>query len=322
MIKVDNIDKLKNEIINRLKSGETLCEIEYNMFGTRRTIHINRLIDSYGLHPDLYSDKYLYMNKEWLREAINNEGSVLGVCKKYHMSRTSVTRYAQRYGLYETKFSRYSKNNINENYFVNIDSADKAYWLGFIMADGNVYQHKDSNRMSMEIKLQQSDIQHLKNLANMIGFPEEKVISGTKQDSRTGKSYSYASIRTYNNVFCSNLLQYGVMPRKTGHEVFPRNQIPIEFQSDFVRGFWDGDGSVFEDTINVCSTSIAFICTLSSWLCHRSIHYSLRYDNHIYRILISKYSYKDFLDIVYYPNCFGLTRKVNAAYSIRVHLGE
>lgn len=36
---------------------------------------------------------------------------------------------------------------INENYFEKIDSENKAYWIGFISADGNVYK----NKLSIEL---------------------------------------------------------------------------------------------------------------------------------------------------------------------------
>lgn len=45
---------------------------------------------------------------------------------------------------------------INENYFENIDNKNKAYWLGFIAADGNVYGNK------LSIELNSKDEGHLK----------------------------------------------------------------------------------------------------------------------------------------------------------------
>ena len=32
------------------------------------------------------------------------------------------------------------KHNLNKDYFKNIDNEEKAYWLGFIAADGCIYK--------------------------------------------------------------------------------------------------------------------------------------------------------------------------------------
>ena len=40
---------------------------------------------------------------------------------------------------------------------------------------------------------------------------------------------------------CESLMKYGIVPRKTGFECFPKS-IPKEFKRDFIRGVFDGDG--------------------------------------------------------------------------------
>ena len=37
---------------------------------------------------------------------------------------------------------RKRKYNVNEQYFSDIDSPEKAYWLGFLSADGYVHQER------------------------------------------------------------------------------------------------------------------------------------------------------------------------------------
>lgn len=48
------------------------------------------------------------------------------------------------------------------NYFDKIDSEEKAYWLGFIFADGYISVNENSNSGCVGIDLCLSDIDHLK----------------------------------------------------------------------------------------------------------------------------------------------------------------
>lgn len=51
----------------------------------------------------------------------------------------------------------YHKYQYNTHYFKNIDTEDKAYWAGFIAADGNV--RKDYLKMRLELNIK--DLGHL-----------------------------------------------------------------------------------------------------------------------------------------------------------------
>ncbi len=53
----------------------------------------------------------------------------------------------------------------NRHIFDNIDSAEKAYWLGFIIADG--YLNDDKNML--RIKLGDKDKIHLEKFINFLG---------------------------------------------------------------------------------------------------------------------------------------------------------
>lgn len=57
------------------------------------------------------------------------------------------------------------KHFFNESYFEVIDTEDKAYWLGFLYADGNIYYHKDKNGDrkggKVELSLKSDDFNHL-----------------------------------------------------------------------------------------------------------------------------------------------------------------
>lgn len=55
---------------------------------------------------------------------------------------------------------KHRKFSLNENFFESIDSEEKAYWLGFIAADGNVSEKQ--SRITVELQL--ADLSHLEKL--------------------------------------------------------------------------------------------------------------------------------------------------------------
>ena len=313
MMSTRNVKDNKSKIINGLQEGKTISQISRELFNTNSTARINALIDSYGLNLAEYSDRYLYMNREWLSEQLQVK-TVGEVAKEFNMPRTSVTRYAIRFGLHENKFTRNVKNSINESYFNDINCANKAYWLGLIMADGNIYHYKDSDKVQFSVKLQSSDIGILEDFARDIDFPVDKI--RIRETNRLETKTESVEIRSYNRKFCDSLSVYGIVDRKSGHEIFPK-QIPNEFKKDFIRGFWDGDGTVSNTDMKVCSMSLDIICSISQWFCRLGIHYSIHVENNMILLKVSKKSWIDFIDIIYYPGCLGLQRKVLEANKIR-----
>ena len=77
------------------------------------------------------------------------------------------------------------------------------------------------------------------------------------------------------------------------------------------------DETVSNVDMKVCSMSLDIICSISQWFCHLGIHYSIHVENNMILLKVSKKSWIDFVDIIYYPGCLGLQRKVLEANKIR-----
>jgi len=60
---------------------------------------------------------------------------------------------------------------MDENFFENIDTKEKAYWLGFLYADGYVSQ--SNNRLTLD--LSKKDYQQLEKFCNAVGANVEKI---------------------------------------------------------------------------------------------------------------------------------------------------
>lgn len=124
---------------------------------------------------------------------------------------------------------------LNENYFEYIDSNDKAYWLGFISADGCI--HKNKYKLSFCIK--DSDILQKFNIAISSGHPIRYYES---YDKRTLKTYSQYSLQICSKKFCNFIKSHGVDENKS--KIFDFPKIEEQYYSHFIRGLYDGDGSI------------------------------------------------------------------------------
>lgn len=129
--------------------------------------------------------------------------------------------------------------------FEKIDSEEKAYWLGFLYADGCIHQGQYDYRI--ELGLAEKDYEHLVKFKNFIG-KDNKIAYREKT-----KSYRYCF---RDKKVHSDLIQLGCIPNKSLILQFPtENQVEDIYLKDFLRGYFDGDGSVWESG-NVLGLSV------------------------------------------------------------------
>ena len=127
--------------------------------------------------------------------------------------------------------------NYNRNIFNKIDNEEKAYWLGFIVADGylNIDKHM------LRIKLGNRDRSHLIKFIKFVGGNEEMLKS--EIHSETGNENFYVSL--YSKEVMNDLLSLGIEQAKSGKEKVCN--IDKKYYRDFIRGLWDGDGFIREN---------------------------------------------------------------------------
>lgn len=127
--------------------------------------------------------------------------------------------------------------NYNRNIFNKIDNEEKAYWLGFIVADG----YLNINKHMLRIKLGNRDRSHLIKFIKFVGGNEEMLKS--EIHSETGNENFYVSL--YSKEIMNDLLSLGVEQAKSGKEKVCN--IDKKYYRDFIRGLWDGDGFIREN---------------------------------------------------------------------------
>ena len=159
-----------------------------------------------------------------------NKLPVKEIAKELNKDIDTIYNKAYSLGLKKEKYK------INENYFENIDTQDKAYWLGFIITDGYIREYT-GNKKSLTIGLKASDEKHLYKLKKSLDSDAPIYI----KNSSRGQAIAVFSIT--NNKLCSDLIKWGVLPNKTYKNIQMPN-IPKKFMRDFIRGYWDGDGGI------------------------------------------------------------------------------
>ena len=124
-------------------------------------------------------------------------------------------------------------NEINEDYFKEINTEEKAYILGFIFADGSIHK----NQLSIEINIK--DIEILEKI-------KQELRLNSKIYYRKRKTSELVCLSLHSQKIIDDLSKYGIIPDKT----HVTNHLPIidkAFLPHFLRGLIDGDGWITQD---------------------------------------------------------------------------
>ena len=135
---------------------------------------------------------------------------------------------------------------LNHHYFERIDSSDKAYWLGLLTADGSVVYNKNKgDSYSISLGLETNDKYLIERFAKDIETNlSVKDYIRTDGFIKKGEHERRISKLVINSkIMKEDLEKYGVVERKS-LKLSELPNIPEEFMKDYVRGFFDGNGSV------------------------------------------------------------------------------
>lgn len=151
----------------------------------------------------------------------------------------------------------------NINYFEDINTPEKAYWLGFIFADGFIGKNNGYDRFGISISV--VDKQHLYKFKEMINSTHPintyTVSSGYKQ------GVEYCRIIIAEEKLVNDLIKQGCVHHKTN--ILQPPNIPKSLRKHWIRGYLDGDGSIIvHNTEYGDSYSIGFTGTdnILNWI--------------------------------------------------------
>lgn len=216
----------------------------------------------------------------------------------------------------------------NSHYFDEIDTPEKAYWFGFLCADGYI-----TRPHSLGISIHTNDREHLEQFRNDIAYDGH--ISNYTVNKGGYTNTPYSRILISDPHLTEALINHGCIKHKSLQLQFPTEEhVPKDLQWHFVRGYFDGDGSLTylshnQHKLSITSTQEMLTGILNLWgVSHLKLYrkpqhkerdinsYSLCVggNQQVYRILQSLYQdatryllrkyqkYQDFLQF-YSENC-------------------
>lgn len=209
---------------------------------------------------------------------------------------------------------------INENYFNEIDSEDKAYILGFIYADGCVRNSYKRKYFDIELKL--SDRQILEDISK---FFYQDSIDKVKSRIRNRKIKNSIRIEescrlsVYSAKLVEKLCDLGCVPKKSLELKWPNWIDNEEIQKHFIRGYFDGDGCIRvpqkkSASIDIIGTSDFCIGIQNAVNNSLELYSNVRKDSssEMFRFEISgNKNTKKFFDWLYKDSSIFLLRKYN-----------
>lgn len=231
-------------------------------------------------------------------------------------TKSAVQLKANRLGLTKSKYT------YNENFFQEIDTEEKAYWLGFIYADGYVVNNEKNGTYEVAIELQYNDFNHLKKFNKSLKGNIE-VKQREKVCNLNGKIYKMCQIRMYSKKMVKDLELFGVMQNKT-KQLDKIPNIPKELIHHFIRGYFDGDGCVCLDKqhnhpkADFTCGSLNFLEDIKKWLNSNDIGgYTFQEKSGTYRLFIrGMKNFDKFFNLLYKDYTICLDRKLKKKNSI------
>ena len=270
----------EEELINLYTNGMNVMDIADTLSINIGTIYnvINRnnikLKTALNIDVETLIEEYLLTN------------NITELTKKYKISFGKIKKILIKNNVDTTIKLR--KFKVNEDYFNIIDSEDKAYFLGLLYSDGYV------NKEGFYLSLCDKDLLILETFKNYISFSGDIKTKLPRKEHHCVQKQLYI----YSSKLAKSLTLLGCTQNKSHTVNFPKI-LDEKFHSHFIRGVFDGDGSVY-----IRSSGLGFsiignilliekilnILTLRCNLKHRKLFRDERCNNEIVYFVIGEKS--------------------------------
>ena len=196
------------------------------------------------------------------------------------------------------------------HYFDVIDTEEKAYWLGFLAADGWINRSEKNNAGVVGVELQYGDINHLKKFNKSLNGNYRITDRWRKCSlSNSDKKNHMCMLRIFSITMYNSLVKLGFSNNKSFDADIPL--LDKNLQRHFIRGYFDGNGciSISHNYLHVsfCTAAILLKNELINILSQNNIHigdysYISEYSKDIYipeatsmenKLKLLDYMYKD-----------------------------
>lgn len=300
----------KDSLINLYNNNDRNCaKVARILNANEKTIkkYLNQFgVDTSGhRHVNRYTFNYNFLLEQY---TICNYSSA-ALARRLNVSEPTIKRHLNLNNIDSSINIGNIKHFFDETFFNVIDNEKKAYWLGFIIADGCIYRGSDKWSYRLHINLSIKDLNHLEKFLNDLSADYTIEESISKEHNKI-KSTKIATVKINSTRLCKDLLSLGISTNKSMNEIFPN--IPDHLYRHFIRGYFDGDGSIYNSRRSKLEwhfsivSGLKFLTDLSSKLpVENNIYFKHKSNtgNILYNLVINKGSNISLLYNYFYKRC-------------------
>jgi intein-encoded DNA endonuclease-like protein len=181
--------------------------------------------------------KKIELPEELIVELYNNGNGCYKIAKMFNCSPSTINNFLKKCGVKTNKTPNdYRKYTLNQDFFEKINTEEKAYFLGLIYSDGCLYKN------ILSVSLVENDSYILEKFLFFLESNSKLYLSPPRKPThQVQKKLMISNVK-----MGKDLMRLGVMERKSLQLKFPTDeQVSKKFLNHFIRGVFDGDGSVF-----------------------------------------------------------------------------
>lgn len=184
------------------------------------------------------------------------------ICKIFNVKAGAITRVLKINNI-EIQEYRNRKYYFDLDYFSQIDTEDKAYFLGLLYADGYV---RTTRGGIVVLQLQEKDTETLESMRGAVGYTGDFKIIQKRKPHHQNK----IRLELQSHKMAMDLTKWGCFNKKSLTLKFP-DFLSGELLRHFIRGYFDGDGGITVPTkefkiLSSFTSSPFFINTLKEVL--------------------------------------------------------
>lgn len=193
--------------------------------------------------PTIEKINFIKNNEEKICQMYIDGYSSRKIQEKLSISQRSILRVLKKCNIASRTLSdSISIYSLDENIFEKIDSHEKAYWIGFLAADGCVTSG------NLKLVLSKKDHNHVEEFKKFLKSNHkihsfEIKMSDSSVVKNKNKLYYSSSLSIRNSKIIKDLEKYSIIPNKTYSLIFGKN-IPKKFINSYMAGLIDGDGFI------------------------------------------------------------------------------
>ena len=216
--------EIEQEIIKLYNSGLSMAKVGtfYNIASTT----VMRILNRNNIPKRTKGGIYIIPEQEVITR-YNNGESCQTIADSFKVSFHTISNILENNNV--ARNNKYKNIGLNENYFENIDSTDKAYFLGFLLTDGNISLNENIIRLVLASKDEE-----------ILNVFKEKTGNTNKICIREDEKHSERIFQLRSKKWKDDLAKYGVVPQKTFISEMPI--LSTDMMPHFIRGMIDGDG--------------------------------------------------------------------------------